>query len=72
MCENALSLRDYKGKATSFKNKPSTEEKGIINTTAADTAENQIGYDGTKTVLLRALLRYKQEKPPLQPPQALA
>ena len=54
MCENALSIRDYKGKATSFKNKPSTEEKGIINATAADTAENQIGYDGTKTVLLRA------------------
>lgn len=25
MCENALLLRDYKGKATSFKNKPSTE-----------------------------------------------
>lgn len=64
MCENALSLRDYKGKASFFKSKPWALKKAIKNTTSADAAENQMGYGSIKIGQSRASPRYKQEKLP--------
>ena len=62
ICENALSLRDYKGKASFFKSKPHVLKKAIKNTTFADIAENQMSYGSIKIALLKALPGCRLEK----------